>query len=138
MNPLTLAVQGLPPAKGDAKSLLSPGHRYSDRVVNLLRAAQEQSAAADTPHFGEASLGMELTLTSPTHPPSDATNYLGGVADVLEDKKLRGASTNLGNLIDVALYANDRQIQDVRYRWVEGDEVGYTVRFWELTEPEAP
>jgi hypothetical protein len=63
------------------------------------------------------SLGLELIVTSPAPPPSDATNYLGGVADVLEDKGSRGDMAHLGEFAHFALYRNDRQFHDVRYRW---------------------
>jgi hypothetical protein len=60
---------------------------------------------------------LELILMSPAPPPSDATNYLGGVADVLEDKKRRGDLAHLGELADFTLYGNDRQFHEVRYQW---------------------
>jgi hypothetical protein len=59
--------------------------------------------------------------------PWDATNYLGGIADVLEDKSRRGAAIqHLGELADVWLYRNDRQIKRVTYREEEGIH-GYQV-----------
>jgi hypothetical protein len=63
--------------------------------------------------------------------PSDATNYLGGIADVLEDKRQRGDLLHLGELAGIALYGNDRQLHDVRYRWELGQDVRYQVRIWQ-------
>lgn len=77
---------------------------------------------------------MELVLRAPVNPPSDATNYLGGVGDVLETKTRRGVLEHLGALADVAVYGNDRQIQDVRYRCERGDQAGYRLRIWVLDE----
>lgn len=100
---LSIAVTGLPPAKNEAKSMLAAGHGHSPRVLALLQAVQE-AVTEEELLFPAESLGMELVVTSPAVPPSDATNYLGGVADVLEDKAHRGDLTHLGPLAKVALY----------------------------------
>ena len=65
-------------------------------------------------------------------PPSDATNYLGGVGDVLEAKGHRGALEHLSDLASLALYTNDHQIQEVHYRYERGLGPRYTVRIWAL------
>jgi hypothetical protein len=85
MAEVSFEVEGLPPAKNEAKSMLAAGHVYAERVLALLEAA------AAAPTFGGARLGLELVVTAPVPLPSDATNYLGGVADVLEAKEHRGA-----------------------------------------------
>lgn len=82
--------------------------------------------------FGSAALGLELIVYSPAEPPSDATNYLGGVCDVLEVKDRRGALPHLGELVDVALYQNDRQIHYVLHQWKRGSVERYLVRTWRL------
>jgi len=51
--------------------------------------------------------------------------------DVLEDKRHRGDLPHLGELAGFALYGNDRQFHDVRYRWEHGQDVRYQVRIWE-------
>ena len=61
---------------------------------------------------------------------ADATNFLGGIGDVMEAKTRRGVLEHLGDLATVALYANDRQIHEVHYRWEHGDETGYRLRLW--------
>ena len=55
---------------------------------------------------------------------------LGGAADVLGHKRHRGALSHLGELAGFALYGNDRQFHDVRYRWEYGQDVRYQVRIW--------
>jgi hypothetical protein len=64
--------------------------------------------------------------------PGDATNYLGGIADVLENKAHRGTLDHLGDLGNVWLYHNDRQIKAVSYHETEADSVSYTVTVGEL------
>ena len=43
-----------------------------------------------------------LCEAAPTEPPADATNFLGGVGDVLEAKARRGVLDHLGDLATVA------------------------------------
>jgi hypothetical protein len=124
---VSIEVAGLPPAKNEAKSMLASGHVYSERVLALLSAVQS-AVEGDSIRFPEESLALDLVLVSPTAPPSDATNYLGGVADVLEDKTHRGDLSHLGSLADVALYGNDRQLHEVSFRWEAGPTVGYRLR----------
>jgi hypothetical protein len=75
---------------------------------------------------------MAVTLRGPLDAPSDATNYLGGIGDVLESKGHRGVLDHLGPLATVALYPNDRQIREVRYREEIAPERSYEVRLWAL------
>ena len=132
---LTLRVADWPPAKNEAKSLFSEGHTHARRVTALLEAASHALAGyEEEAPFGCRPLGLELNVSSPTEPLADATNFLGGVADVLEVKDRRSSLEHLGALVRVGLYENDRQIQEVRYRWRRGPEVAYVVRLWELDE----
>jgi hypothetical protein len=112
--------------------MLAVGHPYADRVLHLLRAAAVAVGHQRSPTFGGDALGLELIVYSPAEPPSDATNYLGGVGDVLEAKERRGALPHLGELVDVALYVNDRQIHEVRYRWERAPATSYSLRIWRL------
>lgn len=132
MREITIEVSGYPPAKNEAKSMLAAGHVHAGRVMALLRAARNAAGPGPEFCFPDVSLGLELVVTSPAPPPSDAMNYLGGVADVLEDKGSRGDLTHLGEFGHFALYRNDRQFHDVRYRWEHGPDVGYQVHVWEL------
>ena len=85
MREIAIRVSGYPPAKNEAKSMLAAGHVYADRVLALLQAASDEARLGHTAiYFPDESLGLELIVTSLAPPPSDATNYLGGVADVLE------------------------------------------------------
>jgi hypothetical protein len=117
---LTIRVENhFPPAKNTATSMLSASHPDATRVRALLAAAQ--AAMATHPDFAPISdgrVGLEVVLTPPTDREAwDATNYLDGIADVLEHKAHRGAALgHLGNLVDVWLYRNDRQIEQVSYR----------------------
>jgi hypothetical protein len=71
---------------------------------------------------------LELVVhTAPGDRLSDATNFLGGVADVLENKAHRGALPHLGDLATVWLYENDRQIKQANYREITDDRSFYTV-----------
>lgn len=130
MSEVSWTVPGLPPVRNEAKSLLSVGHRYADRVVALLQAAREATQSGGwVPTLGR-SLGFELVVFAPVEPPSDAKNYLGGVGDVLEAKSRRGEPTHLGDLAAVWLYDNDRRIHEVLYRWQVDADTRYAVRLW--------
>lgn len=135
MDELTLVVDGLPPVKNEAKSLLSAGHPHAYRVTALLQAAAQELERNTWLVKASDSLGMEVVLTSPVPPASDATNYLGGVGDVLEEKSRHGGLPHLGLLATTALYANDRQIHEVHYRWEAGTSTGYIVRLWIRSPP---
>lgn len=89
---------------------------------------------AGAERFATQRLGLELIASGPTCAPSDATNYLGGVGDVLEDKAHREALEHLGSLADVALFANDRQIRQIAYREETAAEPHYRVRLWTLAQ----
>ena len=132
---VTLRVNGWPPAKNEAKSLLSAGHSHAVRVTALLEAAlhatEGQRGAAV---FSSRPIGLELTVSSPSEPLADATNFLGGVGDVLEVNGRRGFLEHLGDLAFVGLYDNDRQIHEVHYRWRQAPDVAYVVRLWELSD----
>lgn len=132
---VTLSVAGWPPAKNEARSLLAPGHTHADRVAGLLLAAQQATGTAgEAALFGALPIGLDLTVMSPEEPLADATNFLGGVGDVLEVKSRRGALEHLGPLAEVGLYENDRHIHEVHYRWRRAPEVAYVVRLWALSD----
>ncbi len=130
MREIVLNVSDYPPAKNEAKSMLAAGHSHSERVLALLRAARDAIGGKPQPIFPSESLGLDVVLEAATEPPADATNYLGGVADVLEEKSHRGALDHLSELASVAVYANDRQIHEVHFRWRPGPTARYKVRIW--------
>jgi hypothetical protein len=72
---------------------------------------------------------LELTIRCPSRPDGDATNLLGGVADVLQTTVSPNADvTHLGDLAAIGLYLDDRQISRISYRELPADEVSYHVR----------
>jgi hypothetical protein len=126
---LSFRVEGhFPPAKNTATSMLSAAHPDAPRVRALLSAAE--AAMATHPEFipiSDGRIRIDVVLTPPADREAwDATNYLGGIADVLEYKALRGAAVeHLGNLANVWLYRNDRQIKQVSYREETQDPAGH-------------
>lgn len=131
---ISFEVDGWPPTKNEAKSLLASGHPHAERVRRLLRAAQlaaQQQGWAAT----AAEIGLELIVRGPTRPGSDATNYLGGVGDVLQDKVLgrHGDISHLDDLASVALYPDDRQIREIRYAEQIADEPAYSIRIYRVS-----
>ena len=118
--------------------MLAAGHPHGARVRALLEAAQQAVQRAGwTSVAGEISL--EVVVRGPERPPSDATNYLGGVGDVLQDKTVgRNLDlTHLGELGAVTLYTDDRQIRQIHYTEEHADQASYSIRIRQL-DPAAP
>jgi len=125
---VTFTVPGLPPAKSEALSMLGTGHSHATRVRSLLQAAQEAVAQQTFTSVTHEPVALELVVhTTPGERLSDATNFLGGVADVLENKASRGTLPHLDDLANVWLYENDRQIKQVAYRETADQRSFYTV-----------
>jgi hypothetical protein len=130
----TIRVEGRPPPKSEAKSIFARGGKYEPRVRALLQAALDEMQRLSFGGFGDARLRMEVDLhTGPGEPPWDATNYLGGITDVLESKAKRkvaqpGSVDHLEELAEFGLFDDDRQIKEIAYREVDGDEAHYSVR----------
>ncbi|MFI5838126.1 hypothetical protein ACIA8K_00200 [Catenuloplanes sp. NPDC051500] len=130
VHALSFEVPGLPPLKSSPTPMLAAGGRQAVRVRALLEAAclaaqQTGWMAVDSP------IALEVVLR---HPPDghtgDVTHFLGGIGDVLRDKRL-GAEVplaHLGALLDVALFRDDRQIRRISYREEDASEVSYSVR----------
>lgn len=130
---ITFKVDGRPPAKNGAQSIFGARHSHTPRVLALLQAAREEAQRHGFQGFGSAPIGLELRVAClRDHDRSDATNYLGGVGDVLEDKLQRRNLDHLGDLASFGLYANDRQIEVVHFRWEPNESLSYTVRLWAL------
>nr|BFE61028.1 hypothetical protein GCM10020063_055540 [Dactylosporangium thailandense] len=86
-------------------------------------------------------IGLDVTVRSPMpRPPGDGTNFLGGIADVLQGRRVSPNLdlSHLGEFGRVALFADDRQIQQVMYRVVSGDAPSYSVQATVLQRPERP
>ncbi len=122
-------VRGFPPIKNQATSMLSKKHGDAAKVKALLQATKEEMLMREfIPFAANDSLGLEVVLYAKGR--GDATNYLGGIGDALEQKSRRGTLDHLGELATVFLYPNDRQIREIRYRQEPGNEARYTVRVW--------
>ena len=135
MREIRFTVSGLPPAKGEALSMLGPKHPHAPRVRALLEAARLALQDGAWQLSGEP-IGLELVvdLARGGHR-SDATNYLGGIGDVLQDKvrPFRGRDlSHLGDLRQVALYEDDSQIREIRYSETSARADSYSVRIWTL------
>jgi hypothetical protein len=120
-----------PPAKNTATSMLSASHPDAARVRALLATAQ--AAVAAHPRFtpiSEGRVGLDVVLTPLAGREAwVATNYLGGIAHVLEDQGRRGAAVeHLGDLVNMWLYRTDRQIKQVTYREEPDDPAGHGYR----------
>lgn len=129
-------VPGFPPAKNEALSMLGAGHSHAPRVRLLLERARQAAAEQGFTQVSAGPVGLDVVLYAPGGSnPGDATNYLGGIGDVLENKAHRGTLDHLDGLGNVWLYRNDRQIKAVSYRETEADSVSYTVTIRELGLP---
>ena len=125
-------MEGLPPAKSQ-RSIFGLASKHHPRLKRLLEEAHRVKSAQGFRGFGGYAICLEVELRAPAgEQPGDATNYLGGIADALEDKRHRiktsGPLDHLGYRKDVGLYDNDRQVKEVRYWEVESELVSYTVR----------
>jgi hypothetical protein len=130
---ISFKVEGRPPAKDGAQSIFGVRHTHTPRVFALLHAAQRETHRRGFQGFGSGPIGLELRVAcGRDHGRSDATNYLGGVGDVLEDKARRRDLDHLGDLARFSLYANDRQIEEVHFHWEPSEHLSYTVRLWAL------
>ncbi len=128
VNQISFDLLGLPPAKDGANSIFGAGHDHGPRVRLLLEAARQARDHQAFVPIGEGHVALEVVMrASAGQPPWDATNYLGGIGDVLEDKSWRSALDHLGQLAGVWLYRNDRQIKEISYREIEAEATGYTV-----------
>jgi hypothetical protein len=125
---ITFAVEDAPPIKDGGMSIFGQGHGHSARVRALLEAARQALAEQDFQPIGAGAVSLDVVLHAPPgEVPGDATNYLGGIADVLEDKSHRGPLGHLDGLSNVWLYRNDRQIKEVAYREVTSSRMSYQV-----------
>ena len=131
---ICLSVEGFPPKKSEATSLFSPKHGDRRSVVELLRKTEQalEESAWDPTERRPVGLEIVVTVEEPDSIPGDATNYLGGVADVLQANRINADLSHLGDLARVSLFHDDRQIREVRYSVNGGDAPSYGVRVWVL------
>ncbi|MBL7259339.1 hypothetical protein [Paractinoplanes lichenicola] len=127
---IAFEVPGWPPIKNEALSLFSANNRQHERVRELLEATAVASRSVGW-NVTDRLVGLDVTLRAPRgRPAGDATNYLGGIGDVLQDKSspINLDLSHLGSLQQVALYLDDRQIVRVRYDVEPADNPSYSVR----------
>ncbi len=105
--------------------MLSGGHPQVARVRRLLTEAANAMADRDLLP-GDMSLKVNITAPRGTRLP-DATNMLGGIGDVLQARTTGADVEHLGLLARVGCFNDDAQIQEIHYRRVERDEIGYVV-----------
>ena len=133
MTKISLSVEGWPPKKNTAKSLFAEGHPDSLCVLNLLRKVKQALGDSEWNPTGRRQIGLELVMAeTPDGFPGDATNYLGGIADVLQANRTNADLSHLGDLAQASLYYDDRQIREVLYCIERGDVPGYRLRVWVL------
>ncbi len=140
---IRLEIDGLPPSKS-GRSMLAAKSNKRRKVEALLKAARESAREAHRCEgfagFGKQSLRLEVVVHAGRgEEPWDATNYLGGIADVLEGKAKKllahpGLLDWLGDLVEVGLYNDDRQIKEISYRDVPSTEQRYVVTLSGLPE----
>lgn len=127
---ISFEVEGRPPAKS-GQSVFGARHSHGPRVLALLSAARDEAQRLGFHGFGLAPIGLELRVACDRdHHRSDATNYLGGVSDVLDHKARRTNLDHLGDLARFGLYADDGQIEEVRFAWEASESPSYAVRLW--------
>ncbi len=128
-----MSVEGWPPKKNTAKSLFAEGHPDSLCVINLLRKAKQALGDSEWNPTERRQIGLELVMAeTPDGIPGDATNYLGGIADVLQANRTNADLLHLGDLAQASLYYDDSQIREVRYCVERGNIPGYRLRVWVL------
>ena len=128
VSQVSFDVPGYPPAKNEALSMLGVNNSQAPRVRLLLDIAEQARAAQGFVPVDGGHVALDVVLRAPAgQNRADATNYLGGIGDVLEDKSSRGPLDHLGPLSAVWLYRNDRQIKEVNYCEMESEQPGYTV-----------
>ena len=120
MREISFEVAGLPPIKNEARSLFSPGHGHASAVSALLMAARGALDGAAWNSETTVALALLVEIQTDQSTIGDLTNYLGGIADVLEYKGRRGTLDHLGDLSIVHLYRNDAQIQEVHATRAKG------------------
>lgn len=136
MSEIRVAAKGWPPAKNEALSIFNREHGQRDRVVRLLEAVGQALRGSQWDRDELRHIGLELVVieSATDRAPADATNYLGGVADVLQFNRRNADVSHLGDAALASLYRDDRQIRKVRYSVEHGDAPGYRVRVWVLGE----
>jgi hypothetical protein len=117
----------LPPIKNEALSLFNEKHGCREQVIALLTAAAAAMAGRQ-PLTAPVRLGVEIYCPDRGH--GDATNYLGGICDVLQASAFKQSIVYLqeAGLADVSVFEDDRQVKAIEYKETIGTKKGYRVR----------
>jgi len=128
VDEIRFVVPGLPPLKNEAKSLLAEGHPQAARVRALLEAVYRAVGPNFVPFTGP--VGLQVLVEAPEGATvGDASNMLGGIGDTLQAARSPLVPLDhLGHLAHVAIYRDDGQITEIRYRRRLGSEIRYGVR----------
>lgn len=110
--------------------MFSPKHPHRERLAALRSAARDAMRAGAVAPFSRLDrIAMEVVVSNAVGEPYDATNYLGGIADALQPPPLNVPDlSHLGDLADVMVYPDDRQIQRIHYELVGANPPMYEVR----------
>lgn len=133
LTEVAFEVEGFPPLKNQAISMFSTRHGHASSVVLLLEAAQ-RAIANRSFHPFTGPIGLEVVLRAPEGVVrGDTTNYLGGIGDTLQEKShLTIPLDHLGDLANVALYRDDKQIREVHWYQEQRAPPSYRLRLWSL------
>ena len=121
-NEIEFVVDGFPPIKNEALSLMSPTHGQAGPVSALRSAARQATGEHFDPWTGP--IAIEVTIYG--DPPGDATNYLGGIGDVLQTRRSNLEPTEFG------LFLDDKQIRDINFRIEPSKGARYRVHIRQL------
>jgi len=116
--------------------MLGATHPHRPRVVRLLEATRDAMAVSRVEPFALAdSLGLELILRCRRdgYERGDITNYLGGIADVLQARRVNANITHLGELAKIYVYPDDRQIHEIHCQLLQNKVESYMVLLWRLS-----
>jgi hypothetical protein len=123
-------VAGVPPIKNEARSLFAATMASASGFERLLTAAVAAAQRVGWTSVRDE-VELDVTVRSPTQrPPGDATNFLGGIADVLQGRKTAQGMdlSHLGKLAGIALFDDDSQVQEIPYRAIADSIPSYTVQ----------
>jgi hypothetical protein len=133
---LEIVSTGWPPLKNEARSMFAADHGYADRVRTLLECTHESMKLRGW-NTVDSQLALDVVVRGPGRPSGDATNFLGGIGDVLQARKQRLNIDlgHLGALADVAAFDDDSQIRQITYQEELAPTPSYTVRIRSLNSP---
>ena len=133
MTTICLSVEGWPPKKNTAKSLFAERHPDARCVTNLLHKVKQALDDSEWNPTELRQIGLEIVLAEPPDGvPGDVTNYIGGIADVLQANRVNADLSHLEDLAQASLFYDDGQIREVQCRVARGDVPSYRLRVWVL------